>query len=77
MKKSRPRPENRLVVDKMRFFCYNTQSWPYRLTVRTPGFHPGNPGSIPGKVTIKYFCNMSRAPSGVFIFGEVDLQNRE
>lgn len=24
---------------------------PYRLTVRTPGFHPGNPGSIPGKVT--------------------------
>ena len=25
---------------------------PYRLTVRTPGFHPGNPGSIPGKVTI-------------------------
>ena len=29
------------------------KSWPYRLTVRTPGFHPGNPGSIPGKVTIK------------------------
>ena len=28
---------------------------PYRLTVRTPGFHPGNPGSIPGKVTIKGF----------------------
>ena len=21
---------------------------PYRLAVRTPGSHPGNPGSIPG-----------------------------
>ena len=25
--------------------------WPYRLAVRTPGSHPGNPGSIPGRVT--------------------------
>ena len=25
--------------------------WPYRLAVRTPGSHPGNPGSIPGGVT--------------------------
>ena len=25
--------------------------WSYRLTVRTPGFHPGNPGSIPGRIT--------------------------
>ncbi len=25
--------------------------WPYRLTVRTPGSHPDNPGSIPGRVT--------------------------
>ena len=25
--------------------------WSYRLTVRTPGFHPGNPGSIPGTIT--------------------------
>lgn len=24
---------------------------PYRLTVRTPGFHPGNRGSIPRRVT--------------------------
>ena len=23
----------------------------HRLTVRTPGFHPGNPGSIPGEIT--------------------------
>ena len=29
--------------------------WPYRLAVRTPGSHPGNPGSIPGKVTIEGF----------------------
>ena len=27
--------------------------WPYRLAVRTPGSHPGNPGTIPGRVTIK------------------------
>ena len=25
--------------------------WSHRLTVRTPGFHPGNPGSIPGEIT--------------------------
>jgi hypothetical protein len=25
----------------------------HRLTVRTPGFHPGNPGSIPGEITIE------------------------
>jgi hypothetical protein len=27
--------------------------WPHRLTVRTPGFHPGNRGSIPREVTTK------------------------
>ena len=27
--------------------------WPHRLTVRTSGSHPGNPGSIPGEVTIR------------------------
>jgi hypothetical protein len=27
--------------------------WPYRLAVRTPGFHPGNRGSIPRRVTMK------------------------
>ncbi len=27
--------------------------WPHRLTVRTPGFHPGNRGSIPREVTKK------------------------
>ena len=25
--------------------------WSHRLTVRTSGFHPGNPGSIPGGIT--------------------------
>ena len=25
----------------------------HRLTVRTPGSHPGNPGSIPGEITKK------------------------
>ena len=30
---------------------YSAVLWPYRLAVRTPGSHPGNPGSIPGRVT--------------------------
>jgi hypothetical protein len=25
--------------------------WPYRLGVRTPGFHPGNRGSNPRRAT--------------------------
>ena len=29
------------------------RSRPHRLTVRTPGFHPGNRGSIPLEVTMK------------------------
>jgi hypothetical protein len=28
-------------------------SWRHRLGVRTPGFHPGNRGSIPRGATIK------------------------
>ncbi len=30
-------------------------SWPHRLAVRTQGFHPCNPGSIPGGVTLRDF----------------------
>ena len=33
--------------------------WPHRLSVRTPGFHPGKSGSTPGGATIKLFTNMS------------------
>ena len=29
--------------------------WSHRLTVRTPGSHPGNPGSIPGEITKEEF----------------------
>ena len=35
------------------FFSVLLTIWPHRLTVRTPGSHPGNPGSIPGGVTIR------------------------
>ena len=41
---------------------------PYRLTVRTPGFHPGNPGSIPGKVTIKGFIFRSDLKQLVYLW---------
>ena len=41
---------------------------PYRLTVRTPGFHPGNPGSIPGKVTIQGFIFRSDLKQLVYLW---------
>ena len=31
----------------------NRKIWSHRLAVRTPGSHPGNPGSIPGGITIE------------------------
>ena len=31
-------------------------SWPVRLTVRTPGFHPGNRGSIPLQASSYDYC---------------------
>ena len=31
----------------------DSRSWPHRLTVRTPGFHPGNRSSILREVTIE------------------------
>ena len=34
-------------VGRCRFF------WPYGQAVKTPPFHGGNPGSIPGRVTIR------------------------
>ena len=37
--------------------------WPYRLAVRTPGSHPGNPGSIPGGVTRSVIHNLAESPS--------------
>ncbi len=36
------------IVDVIRAF-----NWPVRLSVRTPGFHPGKRGSIPLRATIK------------------------
>jgi hypothetical protein len=30
------------------------KKWPVRLGVRTPGFHPGNRGSIPLRATLKF-----------------------
>ena len=38
---------------------------PYRLAVRTPGSHPGNPGSIPGGVTKNVILESVR---GSFLF---------
>ena len=35
------------------FWCASLEMRSHRLTVRTPGFHPGNPGSIPGEITIE------------------------
>ncbi len=42
--------------------------WPYRLAVRTPGSHPGNPGSIPGGVTKKGFIFRSDLKQLVYLW---------
>ena len=36
--------------------------WSHRLMVRTPGFHPGNPSSILGGITmiVNYVKNITR-----------------
>ena len=44
------------VLDSKPLFCYsfsvlNILLWSHRLAARTPGSHPGNPGSIPGGIT--------------------------
>ena len=61
-------------MDKPATFSYNgTQhsyvpARPHRLTVRTPGFHPGNPGSIPGEVTTNISYAMIPCLGEVFLF---------
>jgi hypothetical protein len=40
-----------LFEDKIYNLFSYTQYWPVRLGVRTPGFHPGNRGSIPLRAT--------------------------
>ena len=54
------------------FGSYRLQIWPYRLGVRTPGSHPGNPGSIPGRVTTKNAHPKGWAFFVVFVFAEVE-----
>ena len=47
-------PNSSVTNKNASIFGYVTlRIWPHRLTVRTPGSHPGNPGSIPGEVTIE------------------------
>ncbi len=44
---------------------------PYRLAVRTPGSHPGNPGSIPGGVT-KSELERNRSPRRTAFVSKTD-----
>jgi hypothetical protein len=46
--------------------------WSHRLAVRTPGFHPGNRGSIPLGITIE---NSPGSMSGLFSIGLALEQN--
>ena len=46
---------------------YKFYIWPHRLTARTPGFHPGNRGSIPREVTIYYINQHTPVATGVCI----------
>jgi len=38
-------------LENIKIIAHNTKIWPHRLMVRTPGFHPGNRGSIPLEAT--------------------------
>ena len=64
------------MVDKPASFSYNgTQhsyvpARPHRLTVRTPGLHPGNPGSIPGEVTKPSLIDTTPRGSIFYLYGE-------
>ena len=48
--------------------------WSHRLTVRTPGFHPGNPGSIPGEITKENGSGLSDL--GRFLWANLFAWNR-
>ncbi len=51
----------------MLYFCIrNSKEWSVRLGVRTPGFHPGNRGSIPLRTT-KHRLNKKHGESQVSI----------
>ncbi len=47
------RPNCSEVNKNVNIFLTSLTIWPHRLTVRTPGSHPGNRGSIPREVTIE------------------------
>ena len=40
------------LVTKISIFADPKRTWPVRLSVRTPGFHPGKRGSIPLRATL-------------------------
>ena len=56
------------------FFSF--QVIPYGLAVRTPGFHPGGPGSTPGMGISNIFCIKWWARSIRPKFPEIPVQNR-
>lgn len=45
-------------------------AWPLSITVSTPGFHPGNAGSIPAEVTT-YFFDFVNKPIGYFCLAQL------
>ena len=58
------------VLSKTERVVYLRPNWPVRPGVRTPGFHPGNRGSIPLRATLKrlfgvFFCAKNPDFTGV------------
>jgi hypothetical protein len=47
---------------------------PYGLAVRTPPFHGGSPGSIPGRVANNFFSPIKN-PAGIRLRPGVQIQN--
>ena len=48
--------------EQANFWHASLKIWSHRLTVRTSGSHPDNPGSIPGEITIE-------KASGIYVWG--------
>ena len=57
-------------------FIFVSPSRSYRLTVRTSGSHPDNPGSIPGEITTKIAHLQRWAFFVVFLLAEIRIRSR-
>ena len=58
-------------LSKTERVVYLRPNWPVRPGVRTPGFHPGNRGSIPLRATLKRLFGVSFYAHSFFLTDEL------